>query len=156
MHLSFDFFFGIRASVCQSSGELGCVKAPAWNGHEVFQLRREEGLRARGNPQALSFPFSACRTGCNSAGSVRTQCPLSPCQSPWPSCSLPMRCRNPTPKTSLPKLPPSMAHEGCSRTSWAAAQRGQCPCLFANAPCTKDTLLAKNSLWVYMCWLNKS
>lgn len=130
-------------------------------GHEVFLLRREEGLRARGNPQALSFPFSAFRTGCNSAAPARTQCPLSPCQSPWPSWSLPTRCRNPTPTIALPKLlfqqlPPSMAHKGCSRPSWAAAQRGQCPCLFANAPCTKDTLLAKNSLWVYMCWLNKS
>lgn len=130
-------------------------------GHKVFLLRREEGLRARGNPQELSFPFSACKAGCNPAAPARTQCLLSPCQSPWPSWSLHMRCRNLTPTTALPKLPfqqlpPSTADKGCSRTSWAAAQRGQCPCLFANAPLTKDTFRAKNSLWVYTCWLNKS
>ena len=142
-------------------GSWAALRLQPSTGREVFPLGREEGLGTRGDPQALGLPFSAVQGRGNSVAPARARCPHSDCQSPWPSWSSPVPCRNPAPMIAIPKLlfqplPPSTAQKGCSCTSWAAAQRGQCHCLFAKAPCAKNMLPVKNSLWVYMCWLNKS
>lgn len=144
-------------AVCQSFGELGCVRAPAWSWTWSFPAQEGGRTESQRQPSGTRFSFLCLQSR------VELSCPHQDTvssQSPWSLWSLPMRCRDPTSTSALPKLPlqqlpPSMAHEGCSRPIWATAQEGQCPCLFANAPCTKDTLLAKNSLWVYMCRLNK-
>lgn len=66
------------------------------------------------------------------------------------ACATHMQCQD-----ALLAAPSSAAQKGCSRTIWAAAQRGQCSCLFTDALCAKDTLPDKNSLWVHMRWLKQ-
>lgn len=142
--------------------------------HEVFPLGREEGLGARGDPQALGLPFSAMqgwtqlspsvygvltvtarvlghpgRAGDNSAVPTGARCPHGDCRSPWPSCSLSMPCRNLPPTMTISKLlfqlfPPSTAQKGCSAGQWHGGD-SVTVCL-QTTPCAKDTLPVKNSL----------